>query len=158
MAFKMTCPKCGSYDYSVERDRRIRTLADPAAGLIFSCRCGKQLFGSLVVDEHKRQLKAWEAGRAARQVARADEVSHSHTGANHAHADEDTAPEPASRGWMDGSASRTQTEEAGEGERCSWHMCSKRARPGSKYCSRACSNKNARYRYKQRKSSDREAA
>lgn len=33
---------------------------------------------------------------------------------------------------------------------CSWKDCGKPARPNSKYCSRNCSNKNARYRHRQR--------
>jgi len=34
---------------------------------------------------------------------------------------------------------------------CHWHECSETARPRSKYCSRNCSNKNARSRHKARK-------
>ena len=34
---------------------------------------------------------------------------------------------------------------------CEWHSCSKPARAGSKYCSRECSNRNARARYRARK-------
>jgi hypothetical protein len=32
--------------------------------------------------------------------------------------------------------------------KCSWHECVKTAAPNSKYCSRNCSNKNARARHK----------
>ncbi|MCA9567656.1 MAG: hypothetical protein KC656_07430 [Myxococcales bacterium] len=39
-------------------------------------------------------------------------------------------------------------------EACAWDGCSKAARPGSKYCSRACSNRNARARYKKRHADD----
>ena len=39
----------------------------------------------------------------------------------------------------------------GSGGMCAWHECSKTARPRSKYCSRNCSNKNARARHKARK-------
>lgn len=34
-----------------------------------------------------------------------------------------------------------------QGIRCAWPPCGKEARPGSKYCSRNCSNKFARSRY-----------
>ena len=34
---------------------------------------------------------------------------------------------------------------------CGWRECQNQARPRSKYCSRACSNKNARHRHAQRK-------
>ena len=38
---------------------------------------------------------------------------------------------------------------------CDWHSCHEPARAGSKYCSRRCSNRNARQRHRKRK---REAA
>jgi len=37
-----------------------------------------------------------------------------------------------------------------DGPMCTWHECDKPARPRSKYCSRNCSNKNARWRHAQR--------
>ena len=62
-SFKMSCPKCQTTDYAIERDMRTRTLTDATAGLIFSCRCGKQMFGHQVEAEYKRQLKEWEGAR-----------------------------------------------------------------------------------------------
>ncbi len=35
---------------------------------------------------------------------------------------------------------------------CAWHACDAPPRAASKYCSRNCSNKNARFRHAQRKS------
>ena len=43
------------------------------------------------------------------------------------------------------SGATTQTNQ------CDWHSCTRVARPRSKYCSRDCSNKNARARYKSRR-------
>lgn len=40
---------------------------------------------------------------------------------------------------------------AAEAETCAWEGCEEPARESSKYCSRRCSNKNARARYKARK-------
>ena len=34
---------------------------------------------------------------------------------------------------------------------CAYHLCSETARSGSKYCSRRCSNRNARSLYRKRK-------
>ena len=42
--------------------------------------------------------------------------------------------------------------------RCAWNGCKEEARPRSKYCSRECSNKNARSRYNSAKSKSRSAA
>lgn len=36
------------------------------------------------------------------------------------------------------------------GERCAWEGCAHAAREGSKYCSRRCSNRNARKRFRER--------
>lgn len=36
-------------------------------------------------------------------------------------------------------------------EKCAYPACSNAARDGSKYCSRACSNRNARKRHKERR-------
>ena len=51
-----------------------------------------------------------------------------------------------------------QTEEAKEENLCAWFKCDKgpngsraKVRLNSKYCSRDCSNRNARWRHKQRK-------
>ena len=41
-----------------------------------------------------------------------------------------------------------------EVEMCAWKDCGNAARPNSKYCSRNCSNKNARYRHRMRKHED----
>jgi len=35
-------------------------------------------------------------------------------------------------------------------ELCAWEGCTQHARPGSKYCSRRCSNRNARKRFRER--------
>ncbi|TNF37740.1 MAG: hypothetical protein EP329_02225 [Deltaproteobacteria bacterium] len=35
-------------------------------------------------------------------------------------------------------------------EQCAWDGCTQPARPGSKYCSRRCSNRNARKRFRER--------
>jgi hypothetical protein len=38
----------------------------------------------------------------------------------------------------------------GTGEKCAYPPCKNEAREGSKYCCRACSNRNARKRHKER--------
>lgn len=48
-------------------------------------------------------------------------------------------------------AGRTAPATSEDGTVCAWVDCQKIARPRSKYCSRNCSNKNARARHKARK-------
>jgi len=56
-------------------------------------------------------------------------------------------------------AARLQNDDSGERVdpgSCAWEPCSSRRRERSIYCSRSCSNKNARYRHSLRKQSRRE--
>lgn len=83
-----------------------------------------------------------------------------------------TLPASSARCWMIGCSVRpnedTRPEElpepepqpanvvsinggGGSGERCAYEPCTNHAREGSKYCSRACSNRNARKRHKERR-------
>lgn len=76
-----------------------------------------------------------------------------------------TLPASATRCWMVGCSVRPSEEFRPEevavvtplnvvsiGESpCAYDGCSNTARDGSKYCSRACSNRNARKRHKERK-------
>jgi hypothetical protein len=62
MAFKMHCPKCGGLDFSIERDNRTFGAVAQAYELVFHCRCGKQLFGEVLLKEYEQQKKAFEAG------------------------------------------------------------------------------------------------
>ena len=60
MAFKMRCPKCFGLDYSVERDNRTFGAVAQAFELVFHCRCGKQMFGEVLVKEYERQKKEFD--------------------------------------------------------------------------------------------------
>jgi len=60
MAFKMHCPKCGGLDFSIERDNRTFGAVAQAYELVFHCRCGKQLFGEVLLKEYEQQKKTWE--------------------------------------------------------------------------------------------------
>lgn len=61
MAFKLKCPKCGSQACGMERDPRAHGYRGDVADLIFSCRCGKQLFGQAALVEFERQKTIYEA-------------------------------------------------------------------------------------------------
>ena len=142
-SFAMRCPKCGSANYSISRDPHAYSMPEEFR-LIFSCACGKQLFGMQVVEEHNRQERAHNAARSGAAATPPVETPMVSVKAT-----------PAPR------TTAAAVPQAGV-ESCAWHECEKPRRPRSKYCSRACSNKNARHRFKQRKNagekSDREAA
>ena len=271
MSFKMRCPKCSSMSYTIERDTRTYTGAK-SGEMVFSCRCGKQLFGEALDLEHQRQKALWEADperqreererderrreieqredqlkkafeyrkawvaqkRAEQEAARQGQVwtpappkpapaapapraaeaaraAPAPTVARSARQEpaapparperprvqpEPAAPvepravaqrtpdsdapresEPAARPEPARKAERAQpaeqngeefvendapndeesSGEEGTSEMCLWEGCENRAAPNSKYCSRACSNKNARHRHAQRKKGDQAA-
>jgi len=183
MPFKMRCPRCQSFDYSSEGDNFGYRASPESFSLIFSCRCGRQLFGEQVVAEHDRQKKEYDANTEARRqeqsqreeaerhekeqaaaYQRALEYRTAYLMQKRREAEEAAQRErdEADRRWRERLAQvgedADDTPEHADGfdededtEQCAWHGCTNARRPNSKYCSRACSNKNARYRYKQRR-------
>lgn len=58
--FRMACPKCKSYSFTVRRDQRAYVHKSQPFELVFSCRCGKQLFGDQIQEEYDRQKTIWD--------------------------------------------------------------------------------------------------
>lgn len=59
--FRMVCPKCGSTSFTVRRDQRTYVHKSQPFELVFSCRCGKQIFGGEIIQkEYDRQKAEWE--------------------------------------------------------------------------------------------------
>ncbi len=222
MSFKMKCPKCESLSYNVERDTR--TYATGKAGeLVFSCRCGKQLYGDQLTAEYERQKAIWEADPARRaagaereqrlrdeesrqealrqafeyrrawvaqrragiigeplptpqarpqapraapqSAARVDGVRPLDTRGNRPPAPPlGVNPVAANRAQVAEPVLRQQTREQAESTasthetHCEWAGCANPRAASSKYCSRACSNKNARLRHSKRKKGSQEVA
>jgi len=152
MEFKMHCPKCLGLDYSIERDNRTFGAVAQAFELIFHCRCGKQMFGEQLLKEYDRQDKEFKSGHSDGEYA----PSNSNTAANNELLRLGQSAQAASENPAAITEGPHKTEASAEtrlaaGDHgCTWPGCDKPARPNSKYCSRACSNKNARARHKAR--------
>ncbi len=182
MSFRMSCPKCGTRNYSITRDIRTSSAKDPVSGLIFACRCGKQMYGQMVIDEYENQL-AETGGTGTFSLDPSDRAGHAKeeqkerlraafeyrreyvakkreeeaAAAQRRKDDEDRRwRERVARsdGPANGTDNGTSEAPSGDYEVCAWRDCEKPQRPRSKYCSRECSNKNARHRHKQRKRED----
>lgn len=198
MGFKMVCPKCGSLNYSVERDGRSYIRTGPSSELIFSCRCGKQLFGDQLTEEFERQRAVYEADAEQRVAAEREREQQAeeqrerdermrqarvfrenYLREQRAALEEEARreKEESDRRWRErvagtggapaepfeeGASSEVLLDEDGDPlppgtppnkapHMCGWGPCPNEARSNSKYCSRACSNKNARWRHKKRK-------
>ncbi|MFT4625769.1 MAG: hypothetical protein ACI8PZ_004440 [Myxococcota bacterium] len=74
MAFNFSCPKCNGNDYNIVRDNRTFTPTR-AFELIFSCRCGKQLFGDQIEEEYERQKAVYEAESVDRERDERDRIA-----------------------------------------------------------------------------------
>ena len=190
MAFRMVCPKCGTPNYSIERERSTYSRAEPVASLVFACTCGKRLYGKQVEDEYLRQKKAFEqnaedrakeehareqqeAVRAKEDEALSQAMAYRARFEAHRRAKEEAEAERSQQEqverWREQALREPEDGErvatpADEGDLCAWQFCDKGAgggrairRKGSKYCSRDCSNKNARWRHKQRKATPKSA-
>lgn len=245
MAFRMVCPKCDTMDYSIERDRRAYAHGGEAADLIYSCRCGKRMFGDAVLQEYERQKKEWASDTSARseedaaREAAAEEREAREAKMREALAyrsriraererEEQMRREEEMRRWRERveasggkappmpppkprpkakpiakakpikakpmskpvkstpiaktsspapkampmasksigttsvskaakSAKAAPAKDGVELANCAWVECEKPSRSNSKYCSRECSNKNARARHRQRKNANKSA-
>lgn len=179
MAFRFRCPKCNTTSFSIERDSRSYAPRGQTHELIFSCRCGKQLFGDQIEKEYNRQKTEWEATAAERRKERAakkatrpaaatDDAYEQQRAARVERSaaeerEQESRRKEEDKKWRERVAKKSDDKEEApaaeaDGVTCEWKDCDNPPRPNSKYCSRDCSNKNARHRYKRRKGRGREAA
>ncbi|MEN0064023.1 MAG: hypothetical protein AAGA48_17860 [Myxococcota bacterium] len=150
MEFKMHCPKCLGYDYSIERDNRTFGAVAQAFELIFHCRCGKQMFGEQLIKEYDRQEKEFKSGHSDGEYAPPSTSLTPNGEMPRARRDVSVA-EATTMALEELHKTEPGAERLIVGDQlCTWPGCDKPARPNSKYCSRACSNKNARARHKAR--------
>lgn len=148
MEWRPSCPKCGSRNLELEKDRRVAGIRGPHQVQLHCRTCGFILYGEKAVQE--------ECDRQYADYKRSG---------NYFEPDPPPAPEPTPAPVKEPvvaaeapSASATPaapaepTPAVAEGvQMCQWAGCGKAARPRSKYCSRNCSNKNARARHAARK-------
>jgi hypothetical protein len=144
-SFRFACPKCKSLSgHSVTR---LNTASYSREGKwddrIFACMCGKRLYGEAIREEYDRQWEAVEAQLKKEERARRQQRESERKQQTEAVA---VAVEEARL------VEEEQRCQAGLLlAECAWKDCKNEARSISKYCSRTCSNRNARHRYKVRK-------
>ncbi len=157
MSWKMSCPKCGSLNLDLERDRRVAGIRGPHQVQLHCYTCGFVLYGEKSVQEEcDKQYAVWLAARQhdpkpepiRRAPVQDKPAAAAAPVAAQAPENSVSPPPPAA------AADKPEAEPvapAGDFRPCNWPGCGKPARPRSKYCSRNCSNKNARSRHAQRK-------
>jgi hypothetical protein len=201
MAFRMTCPKCASFNLDLEEDQRAYLGGGRHQVQLHCYTCGYVIYGEKrIQSECDTQYSEWEARQktrtgppapapAAAKPAAAPSpaaAAPAPSAASPSPAPAAAAPAAAAAGATNGAPATPAVVVSGlefpgfdykEGqedpetglvwvfpaeplpadkkgrmrEPCCWPPCNKYARPNSKYCSRNCSNKNARARYAKRK-------
>jgi hypothetical protein len=63
----MICPKCGSRNFTVSRERAV--FGRGKDELVAACTCGKRLYGTQVEAEHKVQLDVWQKEQHSKPTA-----------------------------------------------------------------------------------------
>jgi hypothetical protein len=133
MSFRFACPKCNSTHVTIHTDRHT-SYGDRPNHFIKCTICAWMLYGDEAIEQEvERQQTAIERRQLDSFRVR---------------------KEPAAP-----AAAVVTSDE----QQCAWNGCHNPRRNNSKYCSRECSNRNARSRYKTRhnpggKKSDSEAA
>lgn len=185
-SFTMTCPKCSSTGLERFQDRAT-SWGHGLDNFALKCRtCGKVLYGEVACQaEYDQQYAAWlaeqstparkaELAEAARleqarleQERRIIEADRNQR-AQRQRAQEESRrrQEEVNRAWAAQAARQRAAEqasvEAGTEKStpgvCAWKDCEEPARTTSIYCSRGCSNKNARWRHKLRETDNSQAA
>ena len=128
MSFRFSCPKCASYHVVLHSDRQA-TYRDQPTHFLKCTLCAWVLYGDGNIQrEVGRQQSSWRRER--------EEFERQRQVAQVAHAEAERRLEEAETRRI----SMT----------CHWPTCPNQRRHNSKYCSRDCSNRNARARYKRR--------
>jgi len=137
--FYLPCPKCGSASTWLESDTR-------ALKAVLRCSCGlfSYLSETAILQaqgdhELQQERKAVEA-RAAREAEKARRLEA-----------ERRLEEKREKRRARDLARKERELKLVQGSLCSWVECSNQKRENSIYCSRGCSNKNARARHQARK-------
>ena len=136
------CPKCGSADTAFFRDRDAMGLGYPHDATFRCGACAFRIFGLAALSfagEVLAKAEVEQGERLARERledARLEVVRLK------------GAVQEQER--LDRLAEEREQSSFAEGGKCSWKGCPQEKRSNSMYCSRGCSNKNARWRHQQR--------
>ena len=137
------CDKCASATTDLYRDRNFSGQGFPHDAVLHCRCCGYRIYGPVAIAYTERVLKAQEAAAKAlrleqRRIA-AEEARRK-------------AELERQRLALEVIRERQRLEPLKRAREslCAWEGCGNKARNTSKYCSRSCSNKNARERHRKR--------
>ena len=122
------CEKCASTDTDLYRDRHFSGQGFPQDAVLHCRCCGFRMYGPVALVYTERVLGE------QKKVERAARLEHKRLAAEEARRQEQ----------------KQRIAREARKPQCAWKDCQEASRKASKYCSRACSNKNAHSRHKRR--------
>lgn len=137
----VSCPTCGGHDVVVFRQPSSKFSGGGAVPSMRCRGCGFRASGSACPADARALLEGGLPAQSPRPYVTWR-----------------PAPQPAPRAQPVARAPEPVITSSLSSNQCAWRECCETARDGSKYCSRECSNKNARARYAKRKSVDERSA
>ena len=150
--FLPVCPKCQSTDTDLYQDRAISARPFPHCA-VFHCRCcGNRLMGAGAVDYTNRLMAEYQVVEKAAAEERLLRLEREKA----LRLEEEIRRVREARAKAEAEAAATQRRKVLPFPgtpllaACAWKDCDDPTRPKSIYCSRNCSNKNARARHKAR--------
>ena len=143
--FLLRCPKCDSTAVDMYRDPAWSGRGWPHDATLHCRICGFRAYGKVAVDHTTRLRAAHQAAEKKRTHERLQEI-------------ERQRKLEEERRLQEMEAERLRLEEEDRKviqfpplQDCAWHECGQHRRANSIYCSRNCSNKNARFRHASRR-------
>lgn len=153
MKFLPKCPKCESLSTELYQDRSVSSRAGLPFNAVFHCRtCGQMLVGAAAVGHVQQEQVRYEALKEARKAEAAEKARVLRERAEQVRRVErvELERQEAARDKKrarDREYKRSLRALRASSSTCSLESCGNSAGATSKYCSRACSNKNARARH-----------
>lgn len=149
--FLPACPKCESTDTDLYQDRGVSARSFPH-NAVFHCRCcGHRLMGLMAVEYTNRLMAEHQAAEKALAEDRLRRIEEERRLAEDRRKQEEEERRVAEAAEKAKATTPVMPRKVlpfpGV---CAWVECDQPSRPKSIYCSRNCSNKNARARHKAR--------
>ena len=151
--FRPCCPKCSGFNITIERLGASGYNADEWFDKVLICvTCGKRVYGKAIQTELTRQERSFRTDQQADLKEKQKAAQKARREARERAEEEARQAEQAEAIRQAEEAARRALKPDGT---CAWQECTEPPSDRSIYCSRGCSNKNARWRHQQKQAAAR---
>ena len=158
------CPKCHHPSVDLYKDTSPGARAWPGNAVIHCRICGHRVFGALALEYSNAQARLWEEKEQRAQQEKAERLAllrekEAEKAARLAlKRKRDREYQKRRRAALRLASTCVKPPSESDSLTCAYSECSLPKRPNSKYCSRDCSNKNARANFKKKRESNKQAS